>query len=554
MLTYTAGANGFISGTSPQTVNYGSSGTTVKAVPANGYHFVNWSDGSTANPRADTNVTANISVTASFAINTYTLTYTAGANGSISGASPQTVNYGSSGTAVLAVPANGYHFVNWSDSSTANPRADTNVTANISVTASFAINTYTLTYTAGANGFISGASPQTVNYGSSGTAVLAVPANGYYFLNWSDSSTANPRTDTNVTANISVTATFSPIIYTLITSVNPAGAGAVSPSGGSYPIGTSVILTASPASGWVFGGWSGSNDLASTTANPTTITMKNNEIITATFIQTTQIIYTTLTTSVNPTGGGTVSPSGGSYRIGTSVTLTASPATGWVFGGWSGSNDLASTTANPTTITMNWNETVTATFTQTPQILYMLTTLVNPTGAGTVSFSGGSYPGASMTLTALPATGWVFGGWSGSNDLASTTANPTTITMNKNETVTATFIQTTQIIYYGPSNKVFGSGDNEAIPPNGVYAQTGQTLTLSWSADGNLTGYIFSANQYNNFQQSHYSVTSYQSGYGSQVSISYTVQNSGTYYAVLYDGASVLASTVEDYSVTLTVH
>jgi hypothetical protein len=54
------------------------------AVPATGYHFVQWSDASTANPRTDTNVTGNITVTASFAINTYTLTYTAGANGSIS--------------------------------------------------------------------------------------------------------------------------------------------------------------------------------------------------------------------------------------------------------------------------------------------------------------------------------------------------------------------------------------------------------------------------------------------------------------------------------------
>ena len=55
-------------------------------MPNSGYHFVNWSDGvSTANPRTDTNVTANVTVTANFAINTYTLTYTAGANGTITG-------------------------------------------------------------------------------------------------------------------------------------------------------------------------------------------------------------------------------------------------------------------------------------------------------------------------------------------------------------------------------------------------------------------------------------------------------------------------------------
>ena len=70
----------------------------------------------------------------------YTLTYTAGSNGSISGTTSQSICQGSSGTAVTAVPNSGYHFVNWSDSSTANPRTDTNVTANISVTANFAIS------------------------------------------------------------------------------------------------------------------------------------------------------------------------------------------------------------------------------------------------------------------------------------------------------------------------------------------------------------------------------------------------------------------------------
>ena len=74
---------------------------------------------------------------------TYTLAYTAGANGSISGTTPQTVAQGGSGTAVTAQANTGYHFVNWSDSSTANPRTDTNVNADISVTANFAQNSGT---------------------------------------------------------------------------------------------------------------------------------------------------------------------------------------------------------------------------------------------------------------------------------------------------------------------------------------------------------------------------------------------------------------------------
>ena len=53
-----------------------------------------WSDNSTANPRTDSNVTTSVSVTAQFAIDTFTLTYTAGSNGSITGTTPQTVDYG----------------------------------------------------------------------------------------------------------------------------------------------------------------------------------------------------------------------------------------------------------------------------------------------------------------------------------------------------------------------------------------------------------------------------------------------------------------------------
>ena len=70
----------------------------------------------------------------------YTLTYTAGANGSITGTSPQTVASGGNGTAVTPVPATGYHFLNWSDASTSNPRQDLAVSGNLTVTATFAIN------------------------------------------------------------------------------------------------------------------------------------------------------------------------------------------------------------------------------------------------------------------------------------------------------------------------------------------------------------------------------------------------------------------------------
>jgi len=72
-------------------------------------------------------------------------------------------------------------------------------------------NTYTLTYTADTNGTIGGMSPQTVNHGANGTAVTAVADPGYQFADWSDSLTANPRSDLNVTSNLTVTARFAPV-------------------------------------------------------------------------------------------------------------------------------------------------------------------------------------------------------------------------------------------------------------------------------------------------------------------------------------------------------
>lgn len=67
---------------------------------------------------------------------------------------------------------------------------------------------YTLNYNAGANGLISGATSQTVSANTDGTTVTATPNTSYLFSGWSDGSHQNPRTDMNVTGNISVTANF----------------------------------------------------------------------------------------------------------------------------------------------------------------------------------------------------------------------------------------------------------------------------------------------------------------------------------------------------------
>jgi uncharacterized repeat protein (TIGR02543 family) len=67
-----------------------------------------------------------------------------------------------------------------------------------------------------------------------------------------------------------------------------------------------------------------------------------------------------LSTAVNPSGGGTVSPSGTNwYDNGQSASISAIASSGYAFSGWSGD---ASGTTNPITMTMNGKKTVTATF------------------------------------------------------------------------------------------------------------------------------------------------------------------------------------------------
>lgn len=69
VLTYNAGPNGTLSGTTSQTIANGANGTAVTAIPNQGYNFVNWSDGNTTNPRTDASVTTSATLTANFAPN-----------------------------------------------------------------------------------------------------------------------------------------------------------------------------------------------------------------------------------------------------------------------------------------------------------------------------------------------------------------------------------------------------------------------------------------------------------------------------------------------------
>lgn len=139
-------------------------------------------------------------------------------------------------------------------------------------------------------------------------------------------------------------------------------------------------------------------------------------------------------------GSGTIdlSPSGGTYDEGTTVTLTAIPDQGWQFDGWSG--DLSGTT-NPVNLLMNSNKNVTALFSMTTSQQFTVSTTANGSGSIILNPSGGVYAeGTVVSITAQPATGWQFDSWSGD---VSGTSNPVSITVDSDKNVTATFTETT---------------------------------------------------------------------------------------------------------------
>jgi hypothetical protein len=258
--------------------------------------------------------------------------------------------------------------------------------------------------------------------------LTANPATGWSFGQWSDNLTgsSNPTT-LIITGNMTVTATFTQDQYTLTVTVIGSGSVSKDPNQATYTWGTNVTLNATASVGWTFASWSVD---ASGTANPTTVNMTGNKAVTATF---TQNLYT-LTVSTVGSGSVTLNNTGPDYHYGDVVQLTANLTIGWTFDQWSG--DLIGST-NPATLIITGNMAVTANF---AQINYTLSVNIVGNGSVTLNNTGPNYHyGDAVKLTATPATDWSFQYWSG--DLSGS-ANPATLVMTGNFSVTAHFLQT----------------------------------------------------------------------------------------------------------------
>lgn len=187
-------------------------------------------------------------------IPTFTITASDGANGAISPSGSVVVNYGGSQTFTVT-PNTGYHIadilVDGSSVGAASSHTFTNVQAAHTITASFAINTFTITVTQGANGVIAPGTT-TVNYGGSQSFTITA-STGYHTVDvtvdGSSVGAASSCTFSNVQAAHTISATFEPT-PTPTPTPSPPAIPSPSPSQSPSPTATpspSPTATASPS-------------------------------------------------------------------------------------------------------------------------------------------------------------------------------------------------------------------------------------------------------------------------------------------------------------------
>ena len=163
---------------------------SLSATPAEGHHFVQWSDGSTDNPRNLTVGTEDITLTAEFALSSYRLTYT------LDGVSfkETDVLYGTALTAEPNPEKEGYTFSGWQGLPETMPAHD------VEVTGTFSINSYKAVFKIGDDVI----DTKTIVYGEAVTAPEAPAKEGYTFAGWQNMPETMPAHDIEVIGSYTV--------------------------------------------------------------------------------------------------------------------------------------------------------------------------------------------------------------------------------------------------------------------------------------------------------------------------------------------------------------
>ena len=389
-------------------------GVNLVATPNTGYNFTNWTENGTVvstNATYTFTATANRTLVANFTQRTYNVTATVDPanSGTISGNnSPYT--YGTNVS--LTANANaGYAFVNWTDEDanvvSTNANYQFTIDGNRTFVAHFEIEEYEITATANptAGGSVTGAG--TFQYGQNVT-LNATANTGYTFTNWTENGSvvsSNAEYSFTATASRTLVANFQINTYNISATANPTAGGTIS-GAGEYTHGENVTLTATANTGYDFVNWT-ENGAAVSTETSISFTATADRNLVANF----SIESYTISATASPSNGGTVSGTG-EYDYGQTVTLSATPSTGYHFVNWTDNGVEVSTSAEYS-FTATADRTLVANFSINR---YHVTATVNDPTKGNVTIEGettdGMYDyGTVLVMTAAATEGNHFVAW-----------------------------------------------------------------------------------------------------------------------------------------------
>ena len=188
-------------------------------------------------------------------------------------------------------------------------------------------------------------------------------------------------------------------VYTVALVTNPTNGGTTT-GVGTFDPGTSVTVTATPNTGYIFVNWTEGETEVSTSATYT-FTINSSRTLTANFALT----QCTVTTSSSPTDGGTTS-GGGTFDYGTSVTVTATPNVGYAFLNWTSGGTVVSTSQNYT-FTVSGIYNLVANFMMLPVLTVTPNFVTVGPSSGTASFNVTNTGGGTMDWTAVSDIFWI---------------------------------------------------------------------------------------------------------------------------------------------------
>lgn len=434
----------------------------LTALPTVGWSFDSWSAALGTTSPITLTMDENKSVIANFVREEYALTVNLVGSGTVTKAPDQDDYFYGDDVTLTATANAGWSFGGWSGalSGTASSEQLTIDGAQI-VTATFVQEAYGITTTTIGEGAVT-YTPQQESYRFGDQVTLtAVPAAGWEFAGWEGaiSGITTPFV-LSMDGNKTIAARFTQKSYTLSLTQEGQGTVTAAPDASSYQYDDAVLLTALPAAGWRFVGWQG--DLTGAT-NPATVLIKGNLAIHAIFEQ----IPYTLTVEQLPGGSVTWLPLQTTYFYGDQIEFRATADPDFFFIGWEGALDGD---ANPAQMTITADATVSAKFTKTPFTIDTATI-----GSGTITRDpdrANYQSNEQVVLTAEPAAGWRFAGWSG--DLSGTTS-PATVTVTGNVSATAQFVQDAYAIFLAEESEL---GSVTITPQKENYAY-GEQVTLT---------------------------------------------------------------------------